>query len=178
MASNTTRRNRNNRNRKTRRSNELRGLREKLGLTKKCPPGKILRAPYKRYFSRSTKEQGYSVHKQNRSYRIYPKVTGVLVKAACVEDRGLPGKGPREGEGFAKLRKGELSKFGYNAHKSEEERYKALKKAIDQYGALEVYHKLDAIAKLTKRTAPEASRIFVHDREWVRKSYPLKSRNE
>jgi hypothetical protein len=43
-----------------------------------------------------------------------------------------------------------------------------LEKAIKHYGALSVYHKLDAVAKLTKHTAPDASAIFSKDKEWVR----------
>ncbi len=153
----------------------LRGIRKRLGLTKKCPKGYILRAPYKRYFTSTVKRQGYSVHRNNVTYRIYPKVSGVLVQASCVKDRGLPGKGPTSGSGITGLRKGELGKVGYNVHLSEEARHEALKKAVKKYGAFETFRKLDAVAKLTLRTAPEASRIFRTDRDWIRRHFPLVS---
>jgi hypothetical protein len=161
----------------TRRRSGLKGTKTALGLTKKCASGQILRAPYTRKFSRNTKAQGYNVKKGNKTYRVYPKSGSILVKAACIENRGLPGKGPRTGEGIAPLRKGELAKYGYNAHKTTEARHDALKKAIAVYGALGVFRKLDAVAKLTVRTAPEAHKIFQADRDWVRKNYPLKAFN-
>jgi hypothetical protein len=157
-----------------RRKSRLTGTRERLGLTKRCPSGQILRAPYKRRFSASTKRAGYNVHRGNKTYRVYPKASSVLVKASCIEDRGLPGKGPRSGTGIGKLREGDLSRYGYNAHKSESERHAALRKAIHVYGPLSVYRKLDAVTKYTQRTAPEAHRIFKTDRNWVYRHYPMK----
>jgi hypothetical protein len=106
--------------------------------------------------------------------RIYPKAKSVLVQAACIKDRGLPGKGV-DGLSIAPLRKGELAKYGYSAHGSRETRHAALKKAIDVYGALGVFRKLDAITKLTIRTAPDAHKIFKADRNWVEKTYSFKS---
>lgn len=158
---------------KTRRNSGLTGTRAKLGLTKRCPPGYLLRAPYKRKFTSSVKQSGYNVHRKNKTYRIYPKAGSVLVKASCIKDRGLPGKGPRSGRGIT-LKKGELSRYGYNAHKNEDERHAALRKAMKVYGPLSVYHKLDAVAKLTLRTAPEAHKVFKADREWVQKNFTMK----
>jgi hypothetical protein len=157
---------------KTRRAG-LTGIRTRLGLSKKCPKGYILRAPYKRKFSQSTKLAGYNVHKKGKTYRVYPKASSVLVKASCMKDRGLPGKGPRSGKGIT-MKKGELARYGYNAHIGEEARHTALKKAIEVYGPLSVFRKLDAVAKLTLRTAPEAHRVFKADRDWVYKHYPMK----
>jgi hypothetical protein len=88
-----------------------------------------------------------------------------------MKDKGLPGKTKR----FGALRKGELAKYGYNLHKTQDERHRALRKAIAVYGALGVYRKLDAVAKLTTRTIPEASAAFKKDREWVRHTYSLKA---
>lgn len=157
---------------KTRR-NGLSGTRARLGLTKRCPPGHILRAPYKRRFSASTKEQGYNVHRGRYTYRAYPKAGSVLVKAACIKDRGLPGKGPRSGRGIT-VKKGELSRYGYNAHLSEEARHAALRKAMKVYGPLSVYRKLNAVAQLTKRTAPDAHKVFKADRDWVQSHFEMK----
>lgn len=153
----------------------LKGTRSRLGLTKRCPPGYILRAPYRRGFKSATKKSGYNVRKGNRTIRVYPTARSTVVKATCIKDRGLPGKGPRSGKGIGALRKGELSRYGYSAHGSTEERHKALVEAIKVYGALGVYRKLDAITKYTQRTAPEAHRIFKEDRRWVQIHYPLRA---
>jgi hypothetical protein len=95
----------------------------------------------------------------------------MVVKSACIKDRGLPGKGPREGKGIGKLDKGKLSKYGYSYHDPWFKRHESLKKAIKAYTALDVYHKLDAVAKYTTRTAPQASRVFAEDRDWVRSKF-------
>ena len=97
----------------------------------------------------------------------------MLVKATCIKDQGLPGKGPRSGRGIT-LKKGELSRYGYNAHISKEERHSALRNAMKVYGPLSVYRKLDAVAKLTIRTAPEAHAIFKADRNWVQTHFEMK----
>jgi hypothetical protein len=134
----------------------------------------ILRAPYKRRFTSSVKAKGYKVKRGNTTYTVFPKASSALVKASCIKDRGLSGKGTH-GKTIAPLRKGELAKHGYNIHADRDARHTALKKAIAEFGALGVFRKLDAVAKLTKRTAPEASYIFGQDRDWVKKSFSLKA---
>ena len=81
-------------------------------------------------------------------------------------------RGP--GEGIGPLRKGELKKHGYVFLKHREQRHAALRDAIKEFGPLGVYHKLDAITKLSKHSNPEASRIFREDREWLKRHYELK----
>jgi hypothetical protein len=163
--------------RKTRKgSNSLASTRKLLGLNKSCPPGQILRAPYTRKFKSATKETGYNVSKKGKTYHVYPKASSTLVKAACIKNRGLPGKGPVSGKGIGPLKEGELARFGYKARSAEMERHKALRKAIDAYGALSVFRKLDAVAKLTLRTAPEVHKIFVTDRKWIQNNFVLKEK--
>lgn len=161
----------------TRRNNGLTGIHERLGLSKKCPSGYILRAPYKRGFRTTTRKSGYNVKRGNKTIHIYPvKTNSIIVKATCIKNRGKPGKGPTSGNGIGPLKEGELKKYGYNVHKSTEERHRSLKQAILEYGALSVFRKLNAVAVLTKRTAPEAHKIFLEDREWVQKNYTLKKK--
>jgi len=62
-----------------------------------------------------------------------------------------------------------LAKHGYSFRRTDSERHAALRKAIEDYGASGVYHKLDAIAKLFKTTKPRISERFKEDREWVHK---------
>jgi hypothetical protein len=108
-------------------------------------------------------------------YTVRPKANNIRVDATCVKNRGLPGKGVAKGIG--KLRKGELIKYGYQYRLSDSLRQTALKRAIKQYGALSVYRKLDAVAKLSVRTASDASKIFIRDRNWVKDNFELKDKN-
>jgi hypothetical protein len=74
------------------------------------------------------------------------------------------------------MRKGELAKHGYSFRASDSQRHAALKRAAGEYGALGVYRKLDAVAKLTMRTIPKAAAIFEKDRDWVKANLgPLKA---
>lgn len=105
----------------------------------------------------------------------------VRVTARCIKDRGLPGKGyqgkgpfgAQRGPGIGKLREGELSQFGYSgvSKLSEAQRHVALKKAIAEYGALNVFRKLNAVAVYTKHTSPGVSRVFKSDMAWIRSYY-------
>jgi hypothetical protein len=162
-------------NRTQTRKNSPKGTAARLGLTRRCPPGKILRAPYVRKFSSTVKRSGYNTTKKGRTVRVYPKASAVLVKAGCIKNRGLPGKGPRSGKGIGTLRSGELSKYGYRSKSPVEDRHAALRKAIQVYGALGVYRKLDAVAKYTLRTAPEAHKVFMEDRDWIKSRFSLKA---
>lgn len=138
-----------------------------------CPPGKLLRKAYVRRFRTNVRERGYTVKRGDQMYRVYPKSRSTVVEAACIKDRGLPGKGPQQ---IAPLRKGELLKYGYVYRKSDLDRREALRKAVKEFGALGVYRKLDAVSKLSKRTAPRASVVFKKDREWVKRHFgPLKA---
>ena len=142
-----------------------------------CPKGYIMRRGYTRKFRPSVKATGFTVRRKGTVYTVRPKANTIRVPAACIKDRGLPGKGPKEGEGIGKLRKGELIKYGYQYRLSDSLRQTALKKAIKRFGALSVYRKLDAVAKLSLRTAPDASKIFSRDRNWVQENYELKDKN-
>lgn len=144
---------------------------------KNCPPGKIARKSYVRRYSTKVRQAGYTVHrKSGKTYRVVPKAKSMMVQSKCVKDLGLPGKGPSKGQGFAPLRKGELAKHGYSFRKTNSQRYAALNSAVKDYGALGVYRKLDAVAKLTLRTVPTAASVFKKDRNWVQQRYgPLKA---
>ena len=142
-----------------------------------CPKGFILRSGYTRKFRPSVKASGFTVRRKGKVYTVRPKANTIKVAASCIKNRGLSGKGPKNGKGIGKLRKGELIKYGYQYRLSDSLRQAALKRAIKQYGALSVYRKLDAVAKLSVKTAPDASNIFVRDRNWIRENFELKDKN-
>ena len=145
--------------------------------TRKCPPGQIRRKAYVRRFTSGIKAKGYTVRREGaKPYRIYPTKNYTVVRSGCIKNRGLPGKGTASGKTIAPLRKGELRKHGYIYRLPTEKRHNALRKAVKEFGPLGVYRKLNAVAKLAKRTAPEASKAFKTDRNWIVKTYgPLKA---
>ena len=99
----------------------------------------------------------------------------IHVPAGMIKNAGLPGKGYRgtDGPGIGELHSGDLTKFGYEnvANKTKDERHKALKKAVDEYGALDVMRKLVAVSTYSKHTAPPSSKVFKTDATWVKKTF-------
>jgi hypothetical protein len=168
-----TRKNKNSVNRnETARRKSVRMLRQKIPSIrtlrrKDCPPGMIARKSYTRRYSTAVRKSGFTVRRSSgKVYKVYPKVSDMVVKSRCIKNTGKPGKGPQL---FGRLKKGELSKLGYSFRASESQRITALKRAIEHYGSLGVYRKLDAVAKLSKKINPAASKIFKIDRDWVHK---------
>jgi hypothetical protein len=92
-------------------------------------------------------------------------------------DMGAPGKGLDGRPGIGPLRKGELAKYGYVAVSKlgVMERHIALKKAIDEYGSLSVWRKLNAVHIYTRRTSPATSAVLKLDMDWIRSTFGLKA---
>ena len=156
-----------------------------------CPPGMIERREFTRRYSTAIMQKGFEKKTKSGKVKIVipNKNKAIIVKTKCVKDKGFPGKGTQK---IGPLHKGELTKHGYQifqksksgnyifetdgkTHKvvSQERRHKALRKAIKEYGALDVYRKLDAVAKLSVRTTPQGSKIWEEDRNWVKKTFEL-----
>ncbi len=99
----------------------------------------------------------------------------VHVPAGLIKNVGLPGKGYQgsDGPGIGELHSGDLTKYGYEnvANKTKDERHGALKKAVDEYGALDVMRKLVAVSTYSKHTAPASSKTFKSDAAWVKKTF-------
>lgn len=89
---------------------------------------------------------------------------------------GAPGKGIRDGPGIGPLRKGELTRFGYEhvLKLSEKDRHAALTKAVEAYGSLTVWRKLNAVAVYTRRISPASSQTFKADMNWIRIKFGIK----
>jgi hypothetical protein len=163
----------------------------------RCPPGYIKRSGFTRKTNgkriksicvRGSK-QGMPTKKKNSricgygrilrsSYtRRYLGKNGVVkeskVSASCVRDMGKRGKLPKGAPTIGPLKKGELQRFGYMYKLPEHDRHNALRAAIKSLGSLNVYRKLDAVAKLTNLTSPKASTTFATDRDWIRSKYVL-----
>ena len=131
-----------------------------------------------RRISRKTCRPGYILRKKYTRNRVGTSGKRVRVGTACIKDRGLPGKGFKgKGPGIGPLREGELSQFGYAgvAKLSVAQRHAALKKAVDTFGSLTVWRKLNAVAVYTKHTSPHVSRIFKSDMAWIQREFGLKA---
>jgi len=125
----------------------------------RCGPGKILRSAYTRHIIGKN-----GVRKE------------VKVSSSCIRDVGKPGKLAPGVPGIGPLKKGELQRFGYAYKLPEADRHASLYRAIKELGPLNVYRKLDAVAKLTHLTSPQASATFIADRDWIRSRYVLSER--
>jgi hypothetical protein len=69
------------------------------------------------------------------------------------------------------LRRGDLKIFGYRYDLPVELRHAALEKAMNKYGVLATWHKLEAIANISKTTNPVPASKFKEDANWVLSIY-------
>lgn len=121
----------------------------------RCPAGKIRRS-------------GYTATR--RAKGLFGKLRGTkyTVKSSCVKDVGKPGHGaPLIGS----LKKGQLTDVGYAHTHPATSRHESLAKAVAKYGRLSTLRKLNAIATLTKNTAPSRSLVYRTDRNYVIKHF-------
>lgn len=129
---------------------------------KACPPGYKRKASYTRKISNSVLKQGYRVRRgSNQYYVAKPKQQEIHVPSSCVRETR------RNGKKIGIYRKGDLIKYGYSYRASNSSRHEALEKANKAYGALSLYHKLNAVAKLSAKH-PDIQQVFEADRNWVR----------
>lgn len=113
-----------------------------------CPPGQILRESYER------KDHA-------------------RIPAACVEDRGKPGKTPESQKILPKP--GDeihLSTYGYTTKGSEESRHHALKKASQDNGMLKVYRRLVLLYNLqADENDNRAKHVMKKDVKYMKRLY-------
>lgn len=105
----------------------------------KCPTNKIVRKSY------TTKK-------------------GTKVKATCVPDKGAKGKS--KSRVLPKLKKGELTFYGYDLSDSFEKRKVALKKSTKRYGSLPVLRKL-VVLRTYNKNQPKYYKKYDRDVKFV-----------
>lgn len=82
-----------------------------------------------------------------------------------------PAKSGRGKQVIGKLRKGMLTMFGYRPKFSLDRRRQALMRAIRKTPLGTLIKRLTAVSTLTKRTIPKVSRVYMRNRNWVKKQY-------
>ena len=71
----------------------------------------------------------------------------------------------------SKLDKLSLTKYGYSSKGKLTERREALKKAVKKYGHEKVWKKLNLVGILNKNRSPATSRVFIADKNWLKRTY-------
>lgn len=95
------------------------------------------------------------------------------VSDARIRDQGAPGKWREvnQSPGIQITHPGALSSVGYSVTAKPTRRHSALRKAVDKFGPLSTFRKLQAVSTFTKRTSKGRSKKFRADRNWVKKKY-------
>lgn len=71
----------------------------------------------------------------------------------------------------SKLDRYSLTKHGYSSKGKMIERREALKKAVNAYGPEKVWKKLNLVGILNKNRSPKTSRVFIMDKNWLKRTY-------
>jgi hypothetical protein len=99
-------------------------------------------------------------------------VKGSKVPTKRITDQGAPGKwADKNGPGIEITHPGALSSVGYSVVSKPTRRHSALRKAVNKFGPLSTFRKLQAVGTFTKRTSKGRSKKFMADRNWVKKKY-------
>jgi hypothetical protein len=67
------------------------------------------------------------------------------------------------------LKKGDLTKFGYHAHNLATQRKQSLIQAMQYYGPLSVFKKVNSLSVLSKNKEPKLHRKYENDKKFIHK---------
>lgn len=97
--------------------------------------------------------------------RGYTRADGTRVKSTRyrAKNLGRRGRGPK----IFKLKPGGLP--GYHARQSPRSRHAALRRILQSTNASTVWHRVHALAILTKRTHPNLSRVYARNARYIKK---------
>ena len=151
-----------------------------MELHKNCPKGYSTRRSYTRKNGVSVRETCVPVIKSN-TRKVGEHISckeGDIPKASYIRKGKhghpsvyVPPTCVRGSSRIGLLRKGDLKAFGYKYDLPVEVRHQALEKAMNKYGILETWHKLEAISNLTKITNPVPASKFKEDADWILSIY-------
>ncbi len=155
-----------------------------MNYNKKMPRTKTSRFVRKTTRRVSTRRGASKARKTTRSVakplkklvRIPSRTRTVRVRKASRRTRvftpenATPWQVEHQSYGIGPLKKNELGRYGYSSFETEKKRDESLRKASRAYGSLSVFRKLNALYVYNKNTNPRASRVFLKDRDYVRKN--------
>ena len=98
--------------------------------------------------------------------KAYKTKKGTKVKSTCVPDKGAKGKTPESRKVLPKLKKRELSKYGYDLNKNINNRKTSLKKSVKNYGSLPVLRKL-VVLRTYSKNEPKYYKKYDHDVKFI-----------
>lgn len=122
----------------------------------KCKAGQIVREGYTR--KAFVRKSGVHVSRSK-------------VAPGCIKATGLSKTRGTKGKQLFVLEKGALTKYGYHANLTEEERHSALKKALIHIKPLSVYRKLNALYVLNNNKNKSLAQLYRNDANFVRASF-------
>jgi hypothetical protein len=134
--------------------------------SKKCPKGYIMREGYKKASFKSHSKSGKKT-----------SVKGSWTAPSCI--KSVTGKSEKGKKLITIIDKDVLGKYGYNniVSMSQNQRHKALRKAINTNKPLSIYRRLIAIATLNKNKDKKLYKILREDATWIKTQteYKIKS---
>ena len=116
------------------------------------------RKPVKKLVRIPSRTRTVRVRKASRRTRVF------------TPENATPWQVEHQSYGIGPLKKNELGRYGYSSFETEKKRDESLRKASRAYGSLSVFRKLNALYVYNKNTNPRASRVFLKDRDYVRKN--------
>tara|TARA_Y100000590_G_C15230959_1_gene830086 strand:+ start:41 stop:544 length:504 start_codon:yes stop_codon:yes gene_type:complete len=108
----------------------------------------------------------------NKKYLIYSSEGKKILKNYILLFKNGSGNGKKP-KVFFKLKKGELTKYGYKKviNMTKRARRISLNKAAKKYKKLSLFRKLNALYVLHKNKNKKLASIFLQDRNYIRKKY-------
>jgi hypothetical protein len=95
----------------------------------------------------------------------------VRVKSTPIPDVGAAGKPTSV---IGRLKGGMLTRYGYHPVESKTARRRSLAKAVRRESPIPVINRLLAIAGITRKRLPTASRTYKKDSRWISENYLAK----
>jgi hypothetical protein len=117
---------------------------------------------------------GYTAHRRAKTIMVsgsptrrYQSAKTVRVSPTVIRNVGRPGKGPKI---LPPMRKGMLTMYGYSTSAPNTVRHTALMRAAMANSPLTILKRLRLVATYTRRSNPRVSRLYLKNRNWVKKT--------
>jgi hypothetical protein len=108
--------------------------------------------------------------RKGRNHKSIRKMYGTSKYKPGYNHRPFTKKRGTKGKQLFTLKKGDLTKYGYHANLSVNDRHKALRKSLSDRNTkpLSIFRKLNALFVLNKNKNPTMAKLYKGDSEWVK----------